>query len=75
MGKCALVALKPFPVDVARDTDSVADPAELDRLMPGIRRAWAARGFEPYGEELTILDQGLVHLSNAITCGAPKLDR
>ncbi|MGI8331335.1 hypothetical protein ACRYCC_15330 [Actinomadura scrupuli] len=62
----ALVALKPFPVDVARDADGVAVPADFDRLMPGIRRAWAVLGFEGYGEDLMVLDTTLTTLPQAL---------
>lgn len=68
----ALVALKPFPVDVRRDSEGKADPADFDRLLPGVRRAWAGLGFEPCGDELMILDLGLVHFSNALTALTSK---
>lgn len=34
--------------------------------MPGIRRAWAALGFEGYGEDLMVLDTTLTALPQAL---------
>jgi hypothetical protein len=54
----AVVALKPFPVDVPRDERGNADEAALRKGLVQIRRAWKSIGFQLYRGDIWIMDPG-----------------
>jgi hypothetical protein len=51
-----VIATQPFPLDVARDERGNADEAELKPAVEQIQRTWKSIGFQPYKEEIWIMD-------------------
>ena len=67
----AVVAAQPFPLDVPRDDKGNADEDALKRGLVKVRRTWKSIGFEPYRDDIWILDPKVVTLENALK----KLER
>lgn len=50
------VAAQPFPLDVDRDENGVVKKAALKRGLAQTRRVWKSIGFEPYKDDIWIMD-------------------
>lgn len=48
------IALKPFPIDLNKEQKK--DKATLDKAMAAVRRTWTSIGFEPFTDNIWILD-------------------
>jgi len=51
-----VVAVQPFPLDVARDGEGNADKESLKKGLAQIRRTWRSIGFQPYKNEIWVMD-------------------
>ncbi len=49
-----VVALKPFPIEL--DEHACGDPAIFDKALAQIRRTWQSLAFEPFTEDIWIMD-------------------
>lgn len=70
----AVVAAQPFPLDVDRDEKGNAKKAALKRGLAQTRRTWKSIGFEPYKEDIWIMDPNLVKHEQAIARLERKLN-
>jgi hypothetical protein len=62
-----VVAAQPFPLDVDRDERGNAEKAALKRGLAQTRRIWKSIGFEPYKDDIWIMDPNLVKHDRALT--------
>jgi hypothetical protein len=62
-----VVAAQPFPLDVDRDEQGNAKKAALKRGLAQTRRTWKSIGFEPYKNDIWIMDPNLVKHDQALT--------
>jgi hypothetical protein len=69
-----VVAAQPFPLDVDRDEEGNAKKAALRRGLAQIRRTWKSIGFEPYKDDIWIMDPNLVKHEQALTRLERKLN-
>lgn len=67
----AVVALKPFPIDVPRDERGTADEAALGPALKQVERTWHSIGFEPYKDGIWIMDPHAGRHEDAVS----KLER
>lgn len=67
----AVVALKPFPLDVPRDEHGTADAAVLGPVLRKIERTWHSIGFEPHKNDIWIMDPNSSKHEDAVS----KLER
>lgn len=52
----AVVATQPFPIDTPRDERGNVDKAVFGPALKQIRRTWKSIGFEPYRDDIWIMD-------------------
>ena len=69
-----VVAAQPFPLDVDRDDKGNAKKAALKRGLAQTRRTWKSIGFEPYKDDIWIMDPNLIKHERAITRIERKLN-
>ncbi len=69
-----VVAAQPFPLDVDRDEEGNAEKAALKRGLAQTRRIWKSIGFEPYKDDIWIMDPNLVKHEQAIARLERKLN-
>lgn len=51
-----VVATQPFPLDITGDDEGNADEATLQPALRQIERTWKSTGFQPYKNDIWILD-------------------
>jgi hypothetical protein len=51
-----VVAVQPFPLDVARDEEGNADKESLKKGLVQIRRTWRSIGFQAYMNDIWVMD-------------------
>lgn len=61
-----VVAAQPFPLDVDRDENGVAKKAALKNGLAQTRRIWKSIGFEPYKDDIWIMDPNVVKHDQAL---------
>jgi hypothetical protein len=66
-----VVAAQPFPLDVTRDEKGNADKESLKHGLSQIRRTWRSIGFEPYEDDIWIMDPNSIKHERSIA----KLER
>lgn len=66
-----VVAAQPFPLDVTRDEKGDADKESLKHGLSQIRRTWRSIGFEPYKDDIWIMDPNSIKHERSIA----KLER
>jgi hypothetical protein len=62
----AVVAGQPFPLDIPRDASGTADEKALGPATKQIQRVWKSIGFEPYKDDIWIMDPSLAKHQRAI---------
>jgi hypothetical protein len=71
----AVVALKPFPIDVPRDDHGTADKTALGPALKQVERTWHSIGFERYKNGIWIMDPNATAHENAVADLEEKLRR
>lgn len=61
-----VVAAQPFPLDVVRDEEGNAEKEALKRGLAQVRRTWKSIGFEPYKNDIWIMDPNSVKHERAL---------
>jgi hypothetical protein len=71
----AVVAAQPFPLDVPRDEHGTADKEALGPALMQIQRTWESIGFQPYKNDIWIMDPNAATHENAASELEEKLQR
>jgi hypothetical protein len=69
-----VVAAQPFPLDVKRDGRGAVDDANFKPALKAIQRTWRSIGFEPYQDDIWILDPTASKHERAMVRLERKLD-